>query len=344
MDAPVPASALIHSATLVAAGILLVLRIKPIVLVDSTTPTIFSYLSLITILVGGLAAVSHTDSKKILAYSTISNCGYMMFLAINAPESATLVFFIAHGLLKALSFICIGLLIIILKHKQDFKYGGDLANLYQMLFFVTTLSVCTLGSAPTTVLGIIKHQLFYTGSPCLTNIFITGLVFCIGGVTSFVYSIRLVTIIFISSRNRWSADRNNTNINPVNYSWRHFISGFVNRGFSTNIILIKVTAALVQTFIIILLLFFTYLRGLDIALVDSDFGVFILRSVERYGFYDYTTYSLPINLGVGRLVGLLQLGIMLSMTAPMWFGKKIKTTAPLYGHVWCLLAIITLLP
>lgn len=127
MDAPVPASALIHSATLVAAGIFLITRLKPILILSPLLLKVFSYLALMTIVVGGISAANQTDLKKILAYSTISNCGFMMFLAINADQMTVITYFSCHGLLKALSFVLIGLLVLVAKHKQDLRYMGSIA-------------------------------------------------------------------------------------------------------------------------------------------------------------------------------------------------------------------------
>jgi NADH-quinone oxidoreductase subunit L len=112
---------------LVAAGIFLTTRLHPIMILSPLAIKFFSYLALLTIVVGGLSAANQTDLKKILAYSTISNCGYMMFLAINSDQMTVIAYFSSHGLLKALSFVFIGLLILIAKHKQDLRYLGSLA-------------------------------------------------------------------------------------------------------------------------------------------------------------------------------------------------------------------------
>jgi NADH-quinone oxidoreductase subunit L len=159
MDAPVPASALIHSATLVAAGVFLITKLQPILILSPLVTKLFTYNALLTIVVGGLSAANQTDLKKILAYSTISNCGYMMFLAINSDHMTVMTYFSCHGLLKAMAFILIGLLILIAKHKQDFRYLGTLSSVKPWLMGSTLVAVATLGAAPLTLMATVKHTL-----------------------------------------------------------------------------------------------------------------------------------------------------------------------------------------
>ena len=78
MEAPVPASALIHSATLVSAGIYLVLRFKPILILSPYALYLISTVGALTALLGAVASAYQTDTKRILAYSTISHCGFLM--------------------------------------------------------------------------------------------------------------------------------------------------------------------------------------------------------------------------------------------------------------------------
>ncbi len=77
MEAPVPASSLIHSATLVSAGIYLLLKFQPIVHITNLNNFIFFYGSL-TAAFGGIGAASQSDMKKLLAFSTISHCGFII--------------------------------------------------------------------------------------------------------------------------------------------------------------------------------------------------------------------------------------------------------------------------
>jgi NADH:ubiquinone oxidoreductase subunit 5 (subunit L)/multisubunit Na+/H+ antiporter MnhA subunit len=78
MEAPVPASALIHSATLVSAGLFLLLRFSPIFELSNYIIFVIGFMGALTGLYGGLTAMFQSDIKRILAYSTISHCGFLM--------------------------------------------------------------------------------------------------------------------------------------------------------------------------------------------------------------------------------------------------------------------------
>jgi NADH-quinone oxidoreductase subunit L len=103
MEAPVPASALIHSATLVSAGIYLLLRFSTIVLLNDLS-FLLVIIGSITALYGGIVSAAQTDMKKLLAYSTISHCGFL-FLSIGLENYiATIIYLFLHGLFKAMTF------------------------------------------------------------------------------------------------------------------------------------------------------------------------------------------------------------------------------------------------
>ena len=108
MEAPVPASALIHSATLVSAGVYLTLRYK---LAFLSHNYLLNYLTLgacTSIVLGSLGSITYYDLKKILAYSTISNCGMMILFALYTKEDVCFLFFMFHGVYKAYSFFIVG--------------------------------------------------------------------------------------------------------------------------------------------------------------------------------------------------------------------------------------------
>lgn len=110
MEAPVPASSLIHSATLVSAGIYLLLKFYIIFSLTKLTELIF-FIGSITACYGGIVAASQTDMKKLLAYSTISHCGFI-FASISLNNFLiTTVYLYLHGLFKAVTFFCAGSII-----------------------------------------------------------------------------------------------------------------------------------------------------------------------------------------------------------------------------------------
>ena len=195
MDAPAPASALIHSATLVAAGIYLILRLKPILILAPVTTTIFSYFSLITIVLGGLAAITHFDLKKILAYSTVANCGYLMFLTINADEKYMLLFFLVHGLLKGFTFIIVSIWILELDHRQDIRLLTRSFFTKHVLVCVTVMAFMGLGALPLSPSIIIKEEVLMNINNTYTNDYVTNYALIIGSVTSAVYSLKIIFLL-----------------------------------------------------------------------------------------------------------------------------------------------------
>jgi len=124
MEAPVPASSLIHSATLVSAGIFLVLRFNSIfdysVYVKYLLPIVGSF----TAAYGGLLAAHQSDTKRTLAYSTISHCGFLMVLCFTQINEFVILYLYVHGFFKAAVFMCVGNVIRISKNYQDFRKMG----------------------------------------------------------------------------------------------------------------------------------------------------------------------------------------------------------------------------
>ena len=124
MEAPVPASSLIHSATLVSAGIFLILRFYPIFEYSYYSYFILPLMGSVTAAYGGIVASYQADIKRILAYSTISQCGFLMLLCSFNCNEFTVMYLYVHGFFKASVFMCVGNVIRISKNYQDFRRMG----------------------------------------------------------------------------------------------------------------------------------------------------------------------------------------------------------------------------
>ncbi len=127
MAGPTPVSALIHAATMVTAGVYLMVRVNPVIAEAATwTPDLIAYLGVITALVAALIAVAQDDIKKVLAYSTVSQLGYM-FLAIGTGAYVAAVFhMITHAFFKGLLFLGAGSVIHAMDHDQNMRHFGGL--------------------------------------------------------------------------------------------------------------------------------------------------------------------------------------------------------------------------
>ncbi len=141
--APTPVSALVHSSTLVTAGVFLIIRFYPFLRQTSWFNNTILIIATLTMLIAGIRAIFETDLKKIIALSTLSQLGVIIrSLGLNLPELA---FFhlITHALFKALLFICAGNIIQTHHHSQDLRIVGNLPNQIP----VTTTSLLTANIA-----------------------------------------------------------------------------------------------------------------------------------------------------------------------------------------------------
>ncbi|MDN4502904.1 NADH-quinone oxidoreductase subunit L [Alteromonadaceae bacterium BrNp21-10] len=125
MAGPTPVSALIHAATMVTAGVYLIARMHPLFLQVPHILEIVAWIGTLTLLLAGFAALVQTDIKRILAYSTMSQIGYM-FLGLGALAFDSAIFHLmTHAFFKALLFMTAGSIIVKLHHEQNiFKMGG----------------------------------------------------------------------------------------------------------------------------------------------------------------------------------------------------------------------------
>jgi NADH-quinone oxidoreductase subunit L len=127
MEGPTPVSALIHAATMVTAGVYLMVRISPLLTVSAPwLPTMIAWVGVITALFAATIAVAQTDIKKVLAYSTVSQLGFM-FLAVGSGAYVAAIFhMITHAFFKALLFLGSGSVIHGMHDEQDMRRMGKL--------------------------------------------------------------------------------------------------------------------------------------------------------------------------------------------------------------------------
>ena len=125
MAGPTPVSALIHAATMVTAGVYLIARMQDVYLMSPDAQRVVAVVGLVTLLISSFTALTQTDIKRILAYSTMSQIGYM-FMALGVGAwSAAIFHLMTHAFFKALLFLASGSVILALHHEQDiYKMGG----------------------------------------------------------------------------------------------------------------------------------------------------------------------------------------------------------------------------
>ncbi|AOS44796.1 NADH-quinone oxidoreductase subunit L [Lacunisphaera limnophila] len=155
MEGPTPVSALIHAATMVAAGVFLIARVFPLMAADqglTEVPihalTVVAFIGAITALLGALIAVAQNDIKRILAFSTVSQLGYMM-LALGVGSWVAAIFhLLTHAFFKALLFLGAGSVIHAAHHEQDIRSLGGLSDKMKITFLTFTIGTLALVGAP----------------------------------------------------------------------------------------------------------------------------------------------------------------------------------------------------
>ena len=148
MEGPSPVSALIHAATMVAAGVFLVARMLPLFEASGAALAVVATVGLITGLVGATLALTSTDLKRILAYSTMSHLGFMM-LALGAGGFAAAIFhLVAHGLAKAMLFLGAGSVMHALNEETDIRKMGGLRRRMPVTALTFTIGAAALAGIP----------------------------------------------------------------------------------------------------------------------------------------------------------------------------------------------------
>ena len=153
MEGPTPVSALIHAATMVAAGVFLVARVYPLFslgAVDGVTPslTVVVWVGVITALMASLIAIAQADIKRILAYSTVSQLGLMMVSLGVGGVAAGIMHLLAHGFFKALLFLGSGSVIHGCHHEQDIRKMGGLRKVMPVTFMTYAIGMMALSGVP----------------------------------------------------------------------------------------------------------------------------------------------------------------------------------------------------
>ena len=138
MEGPTPISALIHAATMVTAGIFMVSRMSPLFELSDTALSVVMVIGATTAFFMGLIGVVNNDIKRVVAYSTLSQLGYMATALGASAYSAAMFHLMTHAFFKALLFLGAGSVIIAMHHEQDMRYMGGLRK-YMPITYVTSV-------------------------------------------------------------------------------------------------------------------------------------------------------------------------------------------------------------
>ncbi len=148
MAGPTPVSALIHAATMVTAGVYLITRLNPIMAQAGWANDVIAWTGAITALVAASIAIAQTDIKKVLAYSTVSQLGYM-FLAVGTQNYVAGIFhMVTHAFFKALLFLGSGSVIMAMSHEQDMRKFGNLRKYLPVTFATFMIGWLAISGIP----------------------------------------------------------------------------------------------------------------------------------------------------------------------------------------------------
>jgi NADH-quinone oxidoreductase subunit L len=148
MEGPTPISALIHAATMVTAGIFMVARMSPLFELSTTALSVILIIGSITALFMGLLAIVQTDIKRVVAYSTLSQLGYMTVALGASAYSAAIFHLMTHAFFKALLFLAAGSVIIGMHHDQDMRNMGGLRRRMPITWAVSLIGSLALIGFP----------------------------------------------------------------------------------------------------------------------------------------------------------------------------------------------------
>jgi len=193
MEGPTPISALIHAATMVAAGVYMLVRVAFIIQASPTALLVIAWIGTITAVLASLIATQQNDIKRILAYSTLSQLGYMVMAVGLASNNAAIFHLFTHAFFKALLFLAAGSAIVMLHHEQNIWKMGGLSRNLPITFVTFVVGGLALIGCPPFSGFFSKDAILALAYERNTPIFAVGLFTAF--LTAF-YVVRLLVIVF----------------------------------------------------------------------------------------------------------------------------------------------------
>ncbi len=212
MAGPTPVSALIHAATMVTAGVYLIARMHDIFLISPEAQLAVAVVGLVTLFIASFTALVQTDIKRVLAFSTMSQIGYMFFALGVGAWSAAIFHLMTHAFFKALLFLSAGSVILALHHEQDiFKMGGLWRKLPIPFASMLIGSIC-LAALPFTSGFFSKDVIMLTAFEHANH----GLLFwggaAIAAFMTALYTTRMMIIVFFGEQRTEAHDESRINM------------------------------------------------------------------------------------------------------------------------------------
>lgn len=203
MAGPTPVSALLHAATMVTAGVFILFRIESIIYLSPFIKTFIIFVGLFTIIFGGISSINQNDIKKIIAYSTCSQLGYMFLTNGLLIPSIGLYHLLTHGFFKAMLFLTAGILIHNFHHEQDIRKFGSFVFTFPVSFFFFFCGSLSILSFPF-LSGFYSKEAIIESSLAPQYPIYIYILMVIGGVFTSIYSLKLIYYTFFCRPNSLS--------------------------------------------------------------------------------------------------------------------------------------------
>lgn len=297
MEAPVPASALIHSATLVSAGVFLLLRLSSMFEYSLYSYYVVPLVGSFTAFFGGLCSIYQSDIKKILAYSTISHCGFLMVCYSTYIPEYTILYLYIHGFFKAAVFLCVGNIIRFSRNYQDFRRMGMFWKYLPFECFASFICLINLCGLPFTIGFYIKHLLLIGVYMDFKLLYFILLNILGGAIAGLIYSFRLFYFVFFDFKKAKKIiymQANRKNLKSIFYT---------NTTLASNIAIFSI---IVVAYIVCIYMFGIFLNssslgeGLDIYSINSsqyeEFNNPILTLINNISYFNWILIIIIVSL------------------------------------------------
>lgn len=326
MEGPTPISALIHAATMVAAGVYMLVRVGFLVQASPQALTVIAWIGTITALMAGLIATQQNDIKRILAYSTLSQLGYMvMAVGLSSGEAAMFHLF-THAFFKALLFLGAGSIIIMLHHEQNIWRMGGLAGRLRITFGTFLIGTLALIGCPPfsgffskdLILGLAHEKNRWIFHVALFTAFLTAF-----------YMVRLVLVVFFGKPRSEQAEHGKESplvmtgpllvlAVPAALAGFGFFAGrFLSVPHSEEGLRIVPTLATAAMLLGVILAFFLY-RNRDSDPIDLAFLRRRMYLDEFYGWLIGATQELLASISAFLDRWILDAGIVRGLSTTTW--------------------------
>jgi NADH-quinone oxidoreductase subunit L len=334
MEGPTPISALIHAATMVTAGIFMVTRMSPLFELSDTALGFIMVIGSITALFMGFMGIIQNDIKRVVAYSTLSQLGYMTIALGASAYSVAIFHLMTHAFFKALLFLAAGSVIIGMHHDQDIRNMGGLKK-YMKITWITSL----LGSLA--LIGTPFFSGFYSKESIIeavkfSNVAGSGFAYFAAVLGVFVtafYSFRMYFLVF-HGKERWREVKHDAHGHDA-HDDHH--DDHAHHGLGPNdsphesknvvtspLILLAVPSVLIGLFAIQPMLFGDYFK--DVIMVDPKHTAMAKIAEEFHGWFGMATHALttlPFWLMIAGVASAYYC-YLVNPAVPAWFYRTFK--------------------